>query len=44
MVLARCRWSSLDLEKTAIAAELLLQNAKEHLTRREAGALGIAVE
>ncbi len=29
-------WVSLDLEKTAIAAELLLQDTEEHLARREA--------
>ena len=36
-------WVSLDLEKTAIAAELLLQNTEEHLARGEAWALQVAV-
>lgn len=36
-------WVSLDLEKTAIAAEVLLQDTEEHLARREAWALQGAV-
>ena len=36
-------WVSLDFEKTAIAAELLPQDTEEHLARRKAWALQVAV-